>query len=97
MLLVGLIHGFGFSIVLSELVSESGGLSLFGLIAFNLGIEFGQVMIYAAVALVLLVYRSSAFMQRWNLPVWVSSGAVLISLTWIYERGGLLLTELQPF
>jgi len=97
MVMVGLIHGFGFSIVLSELVSETGGLNLFGLMAFNLGIEFGQLAIYAAVALVLLAYRRTPVLQRWDLPVFISTAAILLSANWIYERGGLLLSELQLF
>ncbi|MEH6471124.1 MAG: HupE/UreJ family protein [Halopseudomonas sp.] len=95
MLFVGLIHGFGFSIVLSELVSETGGLSVLGLIAFNIGIEFGQLAIYAAVALLLLAYQRMALLRRLDLPVFVSAAAVLVSASWIYERGGLLLIELQ--
>ncbi|MEH6649889.1 MAG: HupE/UreJ family protein [Motiliproteus sp.] len=95
MLFVGLIHGFGFSIVLSELVSQTGGLNVLSLIAFNLGIEFGQLAIYAAVVLLLLAYHRMAFLRHLDLPVFVSAGAVLVSASWIYERGGLLLSELQ--
>lgn len=95
MLFVGLIHGFGFSIVLSELVSETGGLNLLGLTAFNLGIEFGQLAIYAAVALLFLAYQRMAFLRRLDLPVFISTAAILLSANWIYERGGLLWSELQ--
>ncbi|MEH6628188.1 MAG: HupE/UreJ family protein [Motiliproteus sp.] len=94
-LFVGLIHGFGFSFILDELVSESGGLSVPSLITFNLGIEIGQLAIYATLLPLLYIYQRTSVLQRWNLPAFLSAGAILISASWVYERGALLLAEFQ--
>ncbi len=94
-LFVGLIHGFGFSIVLSDLVNEAGGLSAPGLLAFNLGIEIGQLVIYAAFALCLWLYSRVTRWRSWDPAPILSLSAVLVAVIWIYERGSLLLSQIQ--
>jgi len=49
----GLIHGFGFSYALAESLQFSGSHLLTSLLAFNLGVELGQIL-FVAVALTLL-------------------------------------------
>lgn len=44
----GLIHGFGFSFLLSESLQFAGGHLLSSLLAFNVGVELGQVVALAA-------------------------------------------------
>jgi hypothetical protein len=41
----GLVHGFGFSFALTETLQFAGGHVLTSLLAFNLGVEIGQLMI----------------------------------------------------
>ena len=41
----GLVHGFGFSFALSETLQFAGTHLLTSLLAFNLGVEFGQLLI----------------------------------------------------
>jgi hypothetical protein len=41
----GLVHGFGFSFALSEIMQFAGGHLLTSLLAFNLGVEIGQLFI----------------------------------------------------
>ncbi|MDD1780291.1 HupE/UreJ family protein [Enterovibrio sp. ZSDZ35] len=88
---VGLIHGFGFSFVLNELVGEAGGLNILDLFAFNLGIEFGQLVIYGIFAVLLLFNRWVDPLQRLQLPKWLSLTAILLSIFWVSERSFLLL------
>jgi hypothetical protein len=81
----GLVHGFGFSSVLRELVLPRAG-RVTALLAFNLGIELAQL---AAVALVLgplaLAARSPRFYRNWI----VRGGSAVIALVatyWMIER-----------
>jgi len=80
----GLVHGFGFASVLSDLGLPRGSL-LLSLVSFNLGVELGQLAIVAAfVPLAWLVRR-----HRIYSPVTVYAGSaaiVAIALTWLVER-----------
>lgn len=81
----GLIHGFGFAYVLKEfgLPQAALGWSLF---AFNLGVEFGQLLIVAVVAGVLeLVRRRSSAAAHW-LAMAGSIAVIVAGLYWFVER-----------
>ena len=45
----GLVHGFGFSFALRETLQFAGSHLLTALLAFNLGVELGQLVVLAAV------------------------------------------------
>jgi hypothetical protein len=80
----GLIHGFGFAEVLVPLQLAPGEMAR-ALLAFNLGVEAGQVLV-VAVALALL-----AALRGWNAyPRWVLGGGscavALVACGWIAER-----------
>ena len=56
----GLVHGFGFSFALSETLQFAGGHLLTSLLAFNIGVEIGQLMIIAvAVPILNLLFRKA--------------------------------------
>ncbi len=81
----GLIHGFGFAYVLKEfgLPQAALGWSLF---AFNLGVEFGQLLIVGVVATALLmVRRQSAAAAHW-VAMAGSVAVILAGLYWFVER-----------
>lgn len=80
----GLVHGLGFSGVLVE-AGVSGGLLLWALAGFNLGVEAGQL------ALVALWCAVSAVLMRWRLynSVVVRGGSaalVALSVYWTVQR-----------
>ena len=80
----GLFHGFGFAAILADLGIPSSYL-LHSLLAFNLGVEMGQIAIIALVLPILYTLRKQAFYPRYVLNL----GAVLlvvISLRWFAER-----------
>ena len=55
----GLVHGFGFSFALGETLQFAGSHLLTSLLAFNIGVEIGQLLIIAiAVPLLGLLFRS---------------------------------------
>lgn len=55
----GLVHGFGFSFALSEILQFAGGHLLTSLLAFNLGVEIGQILIILlAVPVINFLFRN---------------------------------------
>ncbi len=61
--LFGLIHGFGFASVLSEIGLPTGKLIL-ALLGFNLGVEFGQIMV--VILLAVASYGAARLLPRKN-------------------------------
>lgn len=80
----GLIHGFGFASVLSNLALTAGnlGVSLFG---FNLGIEIGQLTIVSAFLPIAYLLRSNWFYHRVILNAG-SQAIVVVALFWFLQR-----------
>lgn len=82
--LFGLVHGFGFAGVLGELNLPTAQFT-WALLQFNLGLEFGQIMIVVVVAAVLYALR-----QRPSYPAWAIRGgslaAMLVGVIWFVER-----------
>ena len=85
----GVVHGFGFSFALRELLQFAGDHLLTALLGFNLGVEIGQI----AVLLVLIPVLNLLF--RYVLPEWL--GVIILSALvahtgwhWMLERGDAL-------
>jgi hypothetical protein len=54
----GLVHGFGFSFLLTESMQFAGSHLVMSLLAFNLGVELGQILVVLiAVPIVYLLFR----------------------------------------
>jgi hypothetical protein len=86
----GLVHGFGFSFALSESLQFAGRHLLTSLLAFNVGVELGQLVVLAIVVPVL-----GFLFKKWLPEV---MGVVLLSALiantgwdWFLERGGALI------
>jgi len=80
----GLLHGMGFAGVLGELGLPEGQ-KLLSVLAFNLGVELGQL------AIILVVLPFMFLINRYNLKpkYWLVGGSFLIALIaimWIVER-----------
>jgi hypothetical protein len=82
--LFGLIHGFGFASVLSDLGLPKGSLAL-SLVSFNLGVEVGQLAIVAMFLPFAYGLRNSWTYQRLVL-VSGSLGIVALACAWLIER-----------
>ena len=80
----GLIHGFGFASVLTELGLPTGALAV-SLVGFNLGVELGQLAIVAVFLPLAFVLRHTPFYQR-GVLVGGSWAALLLALAWFVER-----------
>jgi hypothetical protein len=80
----GLLHGFGFASVLAEMGLPRGA-RLVSLVAFNLGVEAGQLAVVLAVMPVAYVLRSTTFYRRGVMP-WGSSAIAALALVWFVQR-----------
>jgi HupE/UreJ protein len=80
----GLLHGFGFASVLAEMGLPRGA-RLVSLVAFNLGVEAGQLAVVLAVMPVAYLLRSTAFYRRGVMP-WGSSAIAALALVWFVQR-----------
>jgi hypothetical protein len=82
--LFGLVHGFGFASVLTDLGLPQGALVL-ALVGFNLGVEIGQLALVAAFLPLAFLVRDTAFYRR----TLVAGGSALIAIVatvWLVER-----------
>jgi hypothetical protein len=89
----GLIHGFGFASVLTDLGLPKDTLIL-ALVGFNLGVEAGQLAIVAVFLPIAFFIRRTLFYRR----VVLIGGSLLIAaiaLVWLIERAFDL--KLLPF
>ena len=80
----GLIHGFGFASVLTDLGLQQGAL-LTALVGFNVGVEIGQLAIVSAFLPLAYRLRSSWFYQRLIL-VFGSCAIITLAIIWMIER-----------
>ncbi len=80
----GLIHGFGFASVLTELGLPPGALAL-SLLGFNVGVEIGQLCIVAAFLPLAYWLRNTTLYRKG--VFWAGSWLTLvIALLWLIER-----------
>jgi hypothetical protein len=80
----GLLHGFGFASVLADMGLPSGA-RLLSLVAFNLGIETGQLAVVLAVMPIAYAVRASLVYRRAVLP-WGSAAIAAVALVWLVQR-----------
>jgi HupE / UreJ protein len=80
----GLIHGFGFANVLADLGLPTNAL-VSSLLAFNIGVEIGQLAIVAVFVPLAFVLRNTVFYRRFTLALG-SVVVALIAATWMAER-----------
>jgi len=80
----GLLHGLGFASVLGQYGLPKNSF-IPSLLAFNIGVEFGQLLVLiAAIALVWFVRKKRWYRQRIQIPV--SLIIALVGLFWFIER-----------
>jgi hypothetical protein len=84
-LIFGLIHGLGFSNYLKSLLGKSNNV-VAELLAFNVGLEFGQIIIVISILLISFILTQTVRVNKreWNL--FLSSAIFGISLIMAIER-----------
>ncbi len=82
----GLIHGFGFAGVLRETgLAQSGAALATPLLAFNLGVEIGQLAVAAVFLPLLFLARRHPQFERYG-PATVSACVVALGGFWLVQR-----------
>jgi hypothetical protein len=85
-LLIGMIHGLGFSFVLHEVLKIDAPNLWQSLLSFNVGIEIGQL------AIVLLVWPALLLLKRFSRTSWhyarlgIAGSCILVAGYWSFER-----------
>lgn len=85
----GLLHGLGFASVLGEIGLGSGSF-VTGLIAFNIGVEIGQLTVIALCFLLVGFWFRNKPWYRKLITVPASIVIALIAIYWVLERTGII-------
>jgi hypothetical protein len=80
----GLLHGMGFAGALGEL-GIPGDQQLLTVLAFNLGVEIGQMVIVLLVLPILISVRNSVWYSRFSLAG-ISLVITLVAMQWVFQR-----------
>lgn len=83
----GLLHGFGFAAVLQEIGLPQGSL-VTALLAFNIGIELGQIAFAAVVFGAIALVEHSARHTQARMPIerLAGYGVGVLASTWMFQR-----------
>ncbi len=94
--LIGLLHGLGFAFVLQNILQVTSPNIWQSLLAFNIGVELGQVLIVVVAVLVLVFYFISLLGDRVAKinRYLVASICAFTALSWVVERGSNLLASI---
>jgi hypothetical protein len=84
-LFFGLVHGLGFSSYLKSLLGSDRSV-ITQLLAFNLGLEVGQLLIVAGVLLISFIFVGILKMNRREWLLWISGGIFALALQMALER-----------
>ena len=90
--LFGLVHGFGFAGVLADLDLSAAGF-VRALLAFNLGVEAGQLIVVGLMLVPILLLRRSRFEKVGRCAI--SAVVALCGAAWLVDRA--LALEWMPF
>lgn len=85
----GLVHGFGFSFMFSETLQFAGGHLFSSLLAFNVGVELGQLFVLALVIPMLNLLFKYVVNERMG-GILLSALVAHSAWHWMLERGGQL-------
>ena len=92
--LIGLLHGLGFSFVLQNILQVTSPNIWQSLVAFNVGVEVGQLLIvFVAVSVFYLISLMGDRVTKINRYI-VAGLCTAISSYWVIERGGNVLANI---
>lgn len=92
--LIGLLHGLGFSFVLQEILQVDSPDIWQSLLAFNVGVEVGQVAIVLAVWPVLQKFAKRGPQFEKSTRIFIAAMCGVIALWWTIERASSVLHAL---
>ncbi len=85
--LMGLLHGLGFSFVLHEILQVTSPNIWQSLLAFNVGVEVGQLAIVLVTWPLLLLFTKLGPMPEMSLRVTIAIGCGTVASWWTFMRG----------
>jgi hypothetical protein len=91
----GLVHGFGFSFILRERLQFAGSHLVTSLLAFNVGVELGQVVVLAVAIPALVLAFRHLVAERMG-TILLSALVAHTAWHWATERGGQLALFSMP-
>jgi HupE / UreJ protein len=91
---IGIVHGFGFSFALRDMLHIDAPHLVVSLGAFNLGVEAGQVMFAAAVWGVVRLFGHGEAIRRIRLERAISGICVVTATVWIVGRSQTLIAAI---
>jgi hypothetical protein len=80
----GLLHGFGFASVLTDMGLPPGARAI-SLVSFNLGVEMGQLAVVLAIMPLAYALRATTF-YRQTVMRWGSSAIATLAFVWLIQR-----------
>ncbi|MHA7773671.1 HupE/UreJ family protein [Roseibium sp. M-1] len=83
---IGLLHGLGFSFVLGDILGRNAPDLVPALLAFNIGIELGQLIILAATLSLVLILTRLAHPALRPVRIGALTGITILSAWWVLER-----------
>ncbi len=90
--LIGMLHGLGFSFVLQHILNVTSPNIWQSLLAFNIGVEIGQLFI-VLVTLILLYLVAKINSKAEKVTHYIlAMGSIVIALIWTVERGSSILS-----
>jgi len=92
----GLVHGFGFSTFLQSQLQFTGSNLLLSLLAFNVGVEIGQLAVLVVVFALLGAWRTLQPLSDRALALVVAALAGHVAWHWLVDRGQALLDTQPP-
>jgi len=91
----GLVHGFGFSFLLRERLQFAGDHLVMSLLAFNVGVEFGQLLVLAITLPLLYMIFRYVVAERMG-TILLSALVAHTAWHWALDRGRVLLGYRWP-
>ena len=85
----GLVHGFGFSFALQETLQFAGSHLITSLLAFNVGVELGQLLVLVVMIPALALLFGKVLAERMGVII-LSALVAHTAWHWMTERGGQL-------
>jgi len=82
----GLVHGFGFSFLLQSQLQFAGSNLLLSLLAFNVGVELGQLLVLALLLPLLVAWRARRPQADRAITIVVAALAAHVAWHWTSER-----------
>ncbi|RBW58642.1 HupE/UreJ family protein [Ruegeria sp. A3M17] len=91
-ILMGLLHGLGFSFVLHEILQVTSPNIWQSLLAFNVGVEIGQLAIVLVTWPLLHIFAKLGQTSEMSLRLSIAIGCGAIASWWTFERGKVFLS-----